>query len=159
MAEYNDEAYKQLLRDMELEPRSYEDVAKDWMANDREWYHALIAIEDLPTVLAIPDLQIYAWCRCKLIADDGSEAHLHWHGLVHFTNGTRYSWRRKAQRSGIKFVSSKNTFKKILCLDHAVGVLRYISCKDGQRVGRRDGDGHSWTSTARCFYGEEKGDY
>ena len=152
MTDFNDEAYKKLLRDMELKPLSYNDVAKDWMANDQEWYHALIAIEDLPIVLAIPNLQIYAWCRCKLVADDGSEAHLHWHGLVHFSNGTRYSWRRKAQRSGIKFTSSKNTFKKILCLDHAVGVLRYIACKDGQRVGRRDGDGlvtHPHTHYAR----------
>ena len=26
-------------------------------------------------------------------------------------------------------------------MDHAVGVLRYLACKDGQKVGRRDGDG------------------
>ena len=35
----------------------------------------------------------------------------------------------------------KTTFKKILCPDHAVGVLRYITCRDGQRATRRDADG------------------
>ena len=65
---------------------------------------------------------------------------------------------------GIKFVSSKNTFKKIKCLDHAVGVLRYISCKYGQRIGRRDGNGlatHPHTHYARQpideFHRHERG--
>ena len=43
-------------------------------------------------------------------------------------------------------------FKKIKCLDHVVGVLRYVACKDGQRVSRRDGDGlvtHPHTHYAR----------
>ena len=57
-----DEAYKKLIRDFELTPRTYKDVAEDWERNNTEWYHALIAIEDLPTVLAIPELKIYAWC-------------------------------------------------------------------------------------------------
>ena len=136
-----DEAYKNLLRDAKLETRSYEDVARDWEENSSEWFHALIAIEDLPIVLAIPDLRIYAWCRCKVVADDGSEAHFHWHALVHFTKATRESWRRRATRLGVRFASRKNTFKKIKCLDHAVGVLRYLACADGQKAGRRDGDG------------------
>lgn len=136
-----DEAYKNMLRSAGLKTRSYEEVAKDWEKKSSEWYHALIADEDLPKVLAIPNLNIYAWTRCKLIANDGSEAHLHWHGLVHFFEGSKESWRVKSHRCGVKFTSKKNTFKKIKCLDHAVGVLRYLACKDGQRVGRRDGDG------------------
>ena len=72
-----DEAYKKLIRDHSLTPLSYKDVAEDWERNNKEWYHALIAIEDLPIVLAIPELKIYAWCRCKVVANDGSEAHLH----------------------------------------------------------------------------------
>lgn len=136
-----DEAYKKLLRDFELTPLGYKDVADDWERKCTEWYHALIAIEDLPTVLAIPELRIYAWCRCKVVANDGSEAHQHWHALVHFPNRKLEAWRRQARRVNIKFKSRKNTFKKIKCLDHAVGVLRYIACKDGQRVGRRDKDG------------------
>lgn len=124
-----------------MNPLSYKDIAEDWERNSLEWYHALVAIKDLPIVLAIPGLKVYAWCRCKLVANDGSEAHFHWHGLVHFQGIKLESWRRKARRVGVKFSSTKNTFKKIICLDHAVGVLRYMACKDGQRVGRRDGDG------------------
>ena len=136
-----DEAYKKLIRDYGLTPLSYKDVAEDWERNSKEWYHALIAIEDLPIVLAIPELKIYAWCRCKVVANDGSEAHLHWHGLVHFPRRKLKSWRDQARRVDVKFKSTKNTFKKIKCLDHAVGVLRYLACKDGQRTGRRDRDG------------------
>jgi len=46
-----DETYKNLLRDVKMETRSYEDVARDWETNANEWFHALIAIEDLPIVL------------------------------------------------------------------------------------------------------------
>ena len=148
----SDEAYKKLLRDMNMKPLSYHDVALDWETNSNEWYHALIAVEDLPIVFSIPNLKIYAWCRCKLVANDKSEAHFHWHGLVHFEKGKRESWRKQARRVGVEFLSRKNTFKKIICLDHAVGVLRYIACKDGQRVGRRDRDGlvtHPHTHYAR----------
>ena len=150
MEDNHQESYKMLFKD--INPLSYKDVAEDWEKNSNEWYHALIAIEDLPIVLAIPGLKIYAWCRCKLVADDGSEAHFHWHGLVHFSKSTRESWRRHSRRVGVKFSSPKNTFKKIKCLDHAVGVLRYMTCKDGQRIGRRDRDGlvtHPHTHYAR----------
>ena len=139
--EFNDASYAKLIQSMKLKPLSYHDVANDWSKNTTEWYHAMIAIQDIPIVLAIPNFKIYAWCRCKVVADDGSEDHFHWHGLVHFTKCKKESWRKKAQRAGIKFSSHKNTFKRIICLDHAVGVLRYISCGDGQRVGRRDNDG------------------
>ena len=139
MEDNHQESYKMLFKD--VNPLSYKDVAEDWETNSSEWYHALVSIEDLPIVLAIPGLKIYAWCRCKLVADDGSEAHYHWHGLVHFQNRKLESWRRQSRRVGVKFSSTKNTFKKIICLDHAVGVLRYMACKDGQRVGRRDNDG------------------
>ena len=72
MEDQEQESYKALVKDMK--PLSYKDVAEDWEKNPKEWYHALIAIVHLPIVLAIPDLQIYAWCRCKLVADDSSEA-------------------------------------------------------------------------------------
>ena len=139
MEDKEEKAYKELVK--EMSPLSYKDVAEDWENNPKEWYHALIAIVDLPIVLAVPDLKIYSWCRCKLVADDGSEAHFHWHGLVHFPKRKLQSWKIQCRRAGIKFASSKNTFKKIICLDHAVGVLRYMACKDGQHVGRRDRDG------------------
>ena len=139
MENKEENSYKELIKD--TVPLSYKDVAEDWEKKSKEWYHALIAIEDLPIVLAIPELRIYAWCRCKLVADDKSEGHFHWHGLVHFPNRKLASWKMQCRRAGVKFSSPKNTFKKVICLDHAVGVLRYLACKDGQRVGRRDGDG------------------
>ena len=91
MEDNHQESYKMLVKD--INPLSYKDVAEDWQRNSSEWYHALVAIEDLPIVLAIPGLKIYAWCRCKLVADDGSEAHFHWHGLVHFKDRKHESWR------------------------------------------------------------------
>ena len=79
-----DAAYKSLMSEMDMKPLAYEAVAKDWDSNSNEWYQALGTIEDLAIVLAIPDLKAYAWCQCKLVADDGSEAHYHWHGLLKF---------------------------------------------------------------------------
>ena len=139
----SDEAYKQLVRDQALTPLTYKDVVEDWQRNCKEWYHALIAIEDLPIVLAILEQRIYAWCWCKVVANDGSEAHLHRHrhALVHFPTRKLKSWKEQARRADVKFKSAKNTFKKIKCLDHVVGVLRYIACKHGQCAGRRDQDG------------------
>ena len=72
-----EQSYKMLLREMKMEPLTYEAVAADWEKSAKEWYHALIAIEDLPIVLAIPNMNIYAWCRCKVVADDFSEGHFH----------------------------------------------------------------------------------
>ena len=106
-----DEAYKKLIRDAELTPSTYKDVVEDWERNNKEWYHPLIAIEDLSTVLAIPSLKIYVWCWCKVVANDGFEAHLHWHALDHFSERKLASWRGQACRLDIKFKSSKNTFK------------------------------------------------
>ena len=132
MEDKEKKSYKELVKDMN--PLSYKNVAEDWEKNPNEWYHALVGIVDLPIVLAIQDLRIYAWCRCKLVADDGSEDHFHWHGLVHFQDRKLASWKRQSRRVGVKFSSSKNTFKKILCLDHAVGVLHHMACKDDQNI-------------------------
>ena len=95
--------------DSEGKEITYEDAAKDWGSNPNERYRPLVEIEDLPIVLAIPDLKAYAWCQCNLVADDGSESHYHWHGI-------KFSW-------------SEDMFKKIKCLDHVIGVLRYVACK------------------------------
>ena len=58
----NDEMYKELLRKMDLVPLTYKEIAEDWIENEKEWYHAMIADEDLSTVMAIPTLRIYSWC-------------------------------------------------------------------------------------------------
>ena len=120
---------------------TYEAKAKDWNNNPNEWNHAPIAIEELLIVLAIPDLKVYAWCRCKRVANDGSEAHYHWNGLVHFSSRKLRSWKRQARRVDIKSSSVKSAFMKIKCLNHVVGVLRCMACKDSGRDGCRDRDG------------------
>ena len=97
----DDAAYKTLMSEMDMKPLTYDAVAKDWDSNPNEWYHALIAIEDLPIVLAISDLKAYAWCQCKLLADDGSEARYHLHGLVHFPSRKLGSWKRQPRRVNI----------------------------------------------------------
>ena len=56
MEDKEEKAYKELVK--EMSPLSYKDVAEDWENNPKEWYHALIAIVDLPIVLAVPDLKI-----------------------------------------------------------------------------------------------------
>ncbi|CAH1104086.1 unnamed protein product [Psylliodes chrysocephalus] len=64
---------------------------------------------------------------------DGSTAHEHLHALIHFTNGfTMLAYKKKLQRTSTR-LHSKTTFKKIICLYHAVGVLIYITCADGQK--------------------------
>ena len=54
----DDAAYKSLMSEMDMKPLTYEAVAKDWDSNPNEWYNALVAIEDLSIVLAIPDLKV-----------------------------------------------------------------------------------------------------
>ena len=136
-----DEEYQKLIAAVGLKTLDYKEVANDWESRDDEWYHAIISLEDLSIILAIPNLKVYAWCRCKLVAPDKSESHLHWHGLVHFSSGKLASWKQKAWRHKIQFSSKKNTFKRINCLDHVVGVLRYVACSDGQHSLRRGSDG------------------
>ena len=63
-----DMEYKQLLSSLKLESKTYKCVADDWEAKQEEWYHYLISIDDLPTIIALQDMDIYAWCRCKLVA-------------------------------------------------------------------------------------------
>ena len=47
----------------------------------------------------------------------------------------------KQSQKGVQLSSRKNTFKKIHCLDHVVGVLRYLACDQGQTKTKRDEDG------------------
>ena len=48
--EVGDSAYFNLIRTMGLKPLGYQNVAKDLEENGNEWYHAMIAIEDLAIV-------------------------------------------------------------------------------------------------------------
>ena len=133
--------YNSCLAVNDVKARSPVEVGIDYEEYNREWYHLLLNEDDFCFLIGVPNIKWYAICRCHLVADDESTAHEHMHALIHFVNGsTHLSLKKKLQRAG-KRLASKTTFKKIICLDHAVGVLRYICCKDGQKPLRRDGDG------------------
>merc|ERR1712030_125226 len=100
--------------------------------------------------MGIPNLKIFWCCRCHLVAKDGSTAHEHVHALVQYQKGTHVAFKKRLQRAKQRF-HSKTTFKKILCVDHAVGVLRYITCKDGQIKNKRQ-DADRLVSQAHTHY-------
>ena len=107
----------------------------------KEMYHAIVNEDDILTLFSIPNLKIFWCCRCHLVAKDGSTAHEHLHALVQYHKGTHVAFKKRMQRAKQR-LHDKTTFKKIYCADHAVGVLRYICCKDGQMKNkRRDADG------------------
>ena len=123
-----------------IKASSMKEIADDWLTNDKEWYHLLGNINDVDFLTNLPSLKFYSICRCHLIANDESTAHEHFHGLVHFIDDKKANLKRRLIRCGIK-LNGKTTFKSIFCLDHVVGVLRYICCEDGQKLTRRDDDG------------------
>lgn len=135
-------AYYHCLMKFDFSAASYEEIATSLMMNGvKEMYHTLVNEADIPTVLAIPNFKIFWCCRCHLVADDDSTGHEHWHALVQFEEGhTLVAYKKRLQRAKMR-LNSKTTFKRILCPDHAVEVLRHICCKDGQRQTRRDVDG------------------
>ena len=108
----------------------------------KQIFHAIVNEDDIQFLFSIPNLDIFWCCRCHLVAKDGSTAHEHLHALVQYQKGTHLALKKRMQRAKQRF-HSKTTFKQIFCPDHAVGVLRYICCEDGQRQKRRDGDGLS----------------
>ena len=134
-------AYYRILNACEWKPSSYKEIADSLMKNGvKQMYHAIVNEDDIQLLFSIPNLEIF-WCyRCHLVAKDGSTAHEHLHALVQYQKGRHKALKKRMQRSKQRF-HSKTTFKPIICPDHAVGVLRYICCEDGQRQKRRDDDG------------------
>ena len=96
-------------------------------------FHAIVNEDDIQFLFSIPNLDIFWCCRCHLVAKDGSTAHEHLHALVQYQKGTHLALKKRMQRAKQRF-HPKTTFKPIFCPDHAVGVLRYICCEDGQRL-------------------------
>ena len=122
-------------------PASNEEIANCLMEKGiKQMYHALVNEADIAFLFAIPNLKIFWCCRSHLVAEDGSTAHEHLHALVQYQKGTHQAFKKRMQRAKQRF-HSKTTFRKVLCPDHAVGVLRYITCADGQKKKRRDDDG------------------
>ena len=136
------QTYQNFLNGIGWESSNYQDIAKCLMEKGtKEMYHAIVHQDDIQHLFIIPNLKIFWCCRCHLVARDGSTAHEHLHALVQYQIGTHQAYKKRMQRSKIRF-ASKTTFKPILCPDHAVGVLRYICCEDGQTKNkRRDADG------------------
>ena len=134
--------YYNLLNGLGWIPSSFKIIANSLMENGvKEMYHAIVNEDDLLTLFTIPNINIFWCCRCHLVAKDGSTAHEHVHALVQYKKGTHTAFKKRMQRAKQRF-HSQTTFKRIHCADHAVGVLRYITCKDGQiKNKRRDADG------------------
>jgi hypothetical protein len=103
-----------------------------------KWYHLMCCIEDFNLIWSCKEFKFYSLCRCHQIADDGSSTHEHVHALVSGRILLK-TWKQQLRRKQIKL--GKTTFKKILCGDHVAGVLRYICCKDGLKIGQRGVDG------------------
>ena len=129
----NDNEYTKLLQDANFTPANFEKIA-DALENHgiKQMYHALVNEDDILKLFTIPNLEIFWICRCHLVAKDGSSSHAHLHALVQYKKGTHRALKKRMQRAKQRF-HPKTTFKRILCPDHAVGVLRYITCQDGQR--------------------------
>jgi hypothetical protein len=102
------------------------------------WFHLMCSIEDFNFIWSCKDFKFHSLCRCHQVADDGSTAHEHVHAVVS-SRVLLGTWKHRLWKNKIKL--HKSTFKAIICADHLAGVIRYLCCKDGQRVGRRGVDG------------------
>ena len=129
----NNNEYTKLLQDANFKPANFVKIA-DALENHgiKQMYHALVNEDDILKLFSIPNLEIFWICRCHHVALDGSSSHEHLHALVQYKKGTHRAAKDRMKRNGQRF-HPKTTFKRILCPDHAVGVLRYITCQDGQR--------------------------
>ena len=127
----SEQEYYNLLNGKGWKPASFENIANSLENNGvKQMFHALVNQDDLHLLFSIPNLEIFWGCRCHIVGEDGSTAHEHFHALVQYRKGTHVAFKKKLQRAKKQKFHSNTTFKKILCPDHAVGVLRYTTCKD-----------------------------
>ena len=61
------------------------------------------------------------------VADDGTTAHEHLHALVQYDLGTSHNAFKQKLKCARTRLQAKTTFKKILCPDHSIGTLKYIT--------------------------------
>ena len=118
--------YYTFLIGCEWRPHSYKEMAV------KEMYYAIVNEDNIQFLFLISNLLIFSFCRCHLVVQDGSTANEHLHALVQYQKGTYLALNKRMQRAGLRF-QSKTKFKQIIFPDHAVGVMGYIFCEDGQR--------------------------
>ena len=126
--------YYDNLREFNFSASSFDEIATCLMVHGlTEMYHVTANEDDILPVLAIPNFKIFWCCRCRLVTDDGSSGDEQWHALVQFEAGhTLQGYKKRLQRAKHQ-LHRKTTFKRIVCVDHVVEVLRHICCKAGQR--------------------------
>ena len=117
--------YRKYLKAFNFSPATYGEIAIHLEKYGvKEMYHARVNEVDIVTVLSIPHFKIFWCCRCHLVAADGSTEDEHWHALVQFEDD--HSLTTLMAKVSLR---PRTTFKKILCPDQALGVLRNICCK------------------------------
>jgi hypothetical protein len=128
-----DELIQKLFKMGKLAAVSPAELAADYEEDDSEWYNVRIEEVDFPTLALLENLKLYSFCRCHLEEEDGSSNKEHMHALVKFVgHPTLQEFRKALGKTGEKLQRS-TIFRKIICLDHAVGVLHYLSCDRGRK--------------------------
>ena len=126
--------YYDNLREFNFSASSFDEIATCLMVHGlTEMYHVTANEDDVLPVLAIPNFKIFWCCRCRLVTDDGSSGDEQWHALVQFEAGYTLQGYKKRLHRAKQQLHRKTTFKRIVCVDHVVEVLRHICCKAGQR--------------------------
>lgn len=134
-----EEDYYSLLTLNSIEALSPAELAREFEISSREWYHVVLNESDFSLLVCTANAKWYSICRCHVVSNVGITSDEHMHALVHFVgNSTLTGFKKKLQRVG-KQLQRNTAFKKIVCLDQAVGILRNISCKDGHQIPRCDG--------------------
>lgn len=130
---FTDEEYYSSLSANNIVPLSPTEMAKDWESSPNEWYHLYLANSDFNLIISEPDIKCYSLCRCFFVGCNGSgrnDTESHCHALVHFKeHSSLKKFKSKLRKAGDGLNSRRTMFWKILCLDHAVDVLHYISCR------------------------------
>lgn len=128
-----DEEYYSALSDNGIAPLQPLVMAEDWESSPKEWYHLYLENSDFKLIITEPDIEWYSLCRCYFVGCNGSgrnNTDCHCHALVHFKEHSSLKlFKYKLRKAGKGLSSRKTTFRKIWCLDHAVDVLHYISCR------------------------------
>ena len=138
----SDGTYKRAINGIKALP--YSELVEDFMVNPKHhFYHYVGSVDDFYTLLSIrEEVKLYCWCRChKPIPNTELFEHEHVHALLMTIGKSQESLKKKYARRTNEKLFFDSRFKKVHCFDHIIGIMRYIHCKDGQKVGRRNQDG------------------